>query len=371
MIACAVIVTVIWAYLLLARGRFWQSGPVLPDETLRAGEVVAIVVPARDEAEVIDNSLRSLLAQDYPAAFRVIMVDDNSTDHTGSIARAINDRRMTVVNGLPRPDGWSGKLWAVQQGIAEAGDAALILLTDADIVHGPSHLRSLVAHAQRNGLDLTSEMVTLACESWAERAFVPAFVFFFQLLYPFAWVNDRDKPTAAAAGGTILIRRSALERIGGIESVKGELIDDVALAAAVKKGGPIWLGHATDTKSVRRYHSPADIWDMITRTAYVQLRHSPLLLAATVIAMVIVWLLPPMLTLLGHGAVAWISLAAWLMLSASFLPTLRRFRQSLAWAGLLPLIALFYTIATIGSAINYHFGRGFAWKGRAYQGTAS
>jgi hopene-associated glycosyltransferase HpnB len=212
-------------------------------------------------------------------------------------------------------------------------------------------------------------MVRLKCDSWAERALVPAFVFFFQLLYPFAWVNDGLRTTAAAAGGTVLIRREALRRIGGIASVRGALIDDVALATAVKKGGRIWLGHSDLARSVRPYGSPVEVWQMIARTAFVQLRYSFLLLVLTTCGMALTWLGPPMLTLFGHGTVFWCGLIAWLMLSASFLPTLRRFGRWPLWAPLLPLIAAFYMAATIGSATNHYVGRGVAWKGRAYPET--
>jgi hopene-associated glycosyltransferase HpnB len=325
-------------------------------------------VPARDEAPVIEATMRSLLAQDYAGPFRLILVDDNSTDGTGGIARSIGDARLTVIAGAPCPTGWSGKLWAVSQGIAEAGDVELVLLTDADIVHEPAHLSALVSRIERNSLDLVSEMVKLACDSWAERVLVPAFVYFFQLLYPFAWVNDGLKGTAAAAGGTILIRRRALQRIGGVESVRGALIDDVALATAVKKGGRIWLGHADLARSVRPYPSVADIWCMIARTAFVQLRFSVLLLLATTLGMALVWLVPPAAVLFGHGRAFWCGLAAWMLLAGSYLPTLGRFRRSPLWAPLLPLIALFYMAATIGSAVNHFRGAGVAWKGRAYPG---
>jgi hopene-associated glycosyltransferase HpnB len=383
----------IWLYLLFGHGQFWRSGPVLPPvppgAVPSAGGVppdavsmnvpstgapasaavpsVAVVVPARDEAPLIGETLRSLLAQDYGGAFRVILVDDGSADGTGRIAAALNDPRLTVVTGAARPAGWSGKLWAVQQGVAEAGAADLLLLTDADIVHEPGHLGMLVAQAERFDLDLVSEMVRLACDSWAERALVPAFVFFFQLLYPFAWVNDGLRGTAAAAGGTILIRQRALQRIGGMESVRGALIDDVALAAAVKKGGRIWLGHATLARSVRPYPGVADIWRMVTRTAYVQLRYSPLLLLATTLAMLLTWIVPPAVALTGHGAAAWYGLIAWIMLTASYLPTLRRYGRYPLWAPFLPLVAAFYMAATIGAAANHYRGRGVAWKGRAYQ----
>ena len=280
-------------------------------------------------------------------------------------------RSLTVIEAGARPAGWSGKLWAVSRGVAEAADAELLLLTDADIVHQPAHVSTLVAHIEQHDLDLVSEMVELACDSVAERALVSAFVFFFQLLYPFAKVNEGSGRTAAAAGGTMLIRQRALRRIGGVDSVKGALIDDVALAAKVKQGGNIWLGHATLARSVRPYPGFADIWRMIARTAYVQLRFSPALLAATTAGMAVTWLVPPAAALFGHGAAFACGLAAWIMLAASYVPTLRRFGRSLLWAPVLPLIAAFYMAATIGSAVNHHLGRGVAWKGRDYQGSAA
>ena len=245
MTTLAVLSLLIWLYLLLAHGRFWQSGPELAPARPADAPPVAVVVPARDEAPLIGRTLRSLLAQDYAGPLRIVLVDDGSSDGTGAIARAPRRRAARRCStAQPRPAGWSGKLWAVAQGIAEAGDAELVLLTDADIVHDPRHVATLVAQAERGDLDLVSEMVALACDTPAERALVPAFVFFFQLLYPFAWVNDPLRATAAAAGGTILIRRRALQRIGGVAAVRGALIDDVALAAAVKRGGRIWLGHS-------------------------------------------------------------------------------------------------------------------------------
>jgi hopene-associated glycosyltransferase HpnB len=383
MLFLTILACLIWLYLLLGHGRFWQSGPELPPApaAVAAGvsppatPSVAIVVPARDEAPVIAVTLNSLRGQDYPGPFRIILVDDSSTDGTGTIARDLagdpapaNQPPLTVLTGAPRPAGWSGKLWAVAQGVAEAGDAELLLLTDADIEHLPGHLTALVAQQQRTGCDMVSEMVALRCQSLAERSLVPAFVFFFQLLYPFFWVNDPLRGTAAAAGGTILLHRRALARIGGIEAVRGKLIDDVALAAAVKQGGRIWLGHSALARSVRPYPDFADVWRMVARTAYVQLRFSPLLLLGTTLGMALVWLLPPIAALFGHGLPRWLGLAAWVMLSASYLPTLRRYRRPPLWAPFLPLVAAFYMAATIGSAINHYRGRGVAWKGRAYQG---
>ncbi len=358
----------IWLYLLLEHGRFWHSEPELTPSRPDAAPAVAVVVPARDEAPLIEQSLRSLLAQDYAGPLRVIMVDDGSHDGTGAIARAIGDPNLVVLDGQPRPAGWSGKLWAVAQGLAEAGSAELVLLADADIVHQPRHLATLVAQLERGDLDLVSEMVALACETPAEHALVPAFVYFFQLLYPFMWVNDPLRATAAAAGGTMLLRRRALDRIGGVAAVRGALIDDVALAAAVKRGGRIWLGHSGLARSVRSYPAIADIWRMVSRTAYVQLHFSRWLLAATVLAMGLTFLVPPIAALFGHGLARWLGWIAWGAMAASYQPTLHRYRRSVLWAPCLPAVAAFYLAATIGSALKHHLGRGVAWKGRAYQG---
>jgi hopene-associated glycosyltransferase HpnB len=368
MTTLAALALLIWLYLLLAHGRFWHSGPELTPSRPDAAPAVAVVVPARDEAPLIEQSLRSLLAQDYAGPVRVIVVDDGSHDGTGAIARDISDPNLVVLNGQPRPAGWSGKLWAVAQGLAEAGSADLVLLADADIVHQPRHLATLVARAERGDLDLVSEMVALACETPAEHALVPAFVYFFQLLYPFMWVNDPLRATAAAAGGTMLLRRRALDRIGGVAAVRTALIDDVALAAAVKRGGRIWLGHSGLARSVRSYPAMADIWRMISRTAYVQLHFSRWLLAATVLAMGLTFLVPPIAALFGHGLARWLGWIAWGAMAASYQPTLHRYHRSVLWAPCLPAVAAFYLAATLGSAWNHHRGPGVAWKGRAYQG---
>jgi hopene-associated glycosyltransferase HpnB len=366
MTVIAAISLAIWIYLLAAHGRFWQSGPTLAVSRPTITPAVAAIVPARDEAPLIARTLGSLLAQDYPGRFRVILVDDNSTDDSAEIARALNSPRLIVFSGAPRPPNWAGKLWAVAQGIAEAEEADFLLFTDADIEHDPAHVANLIAHAERHELDLVSEMVALSCATWAEHALIPAFVFFFQLLYPFAHVNDPLRATAAAAGGTVLIRRRALTRIGGIESIRSALIDDVALAAKIKIGGPIWLGHATLARSIRPYPRLTDIWRMITRSAYVQLRYSPVLLVVCTIAMALVWIVPPLAVILGTATARILGALTWAAMAWSYLPTLRRFGLSLFWAPCLPVIALFYLAATVGSAVNHYFGRGVAWKGRAY-----
>jgi hopene-associated glycosyltransferase HpnB len=362
----------IWCWLLTMHGRFWSAGPVLPVAVPQRAPPVVIVVPARDEAPFIGPAIRSLLAQNYPGEFRVVLVDDRSEDGTGAIVRAIADPRLSVIDGAPLPAGWAGKLWALRQGIAERepdeSPPEYFFLTDADVEHDPPHLSSLVAVAEQHDLDMVSEMVTLSCDSWAEKALVPAFVFYFQLLYPFARVNNPLCATAAAAGGTILIRRRALMRIGGIESVRGALIDDVALAGAVKAGGRIFLGHSALARSMRPYPGIADIWRMITRSAYAQLHFSRVLLIGTTLAMALIWLVPPLAILSPHAPQRFLGLLTWAMFAGAYLPTLARFRRSFVWAVFLPVTAMFYMAATIGSAVNHHRGRGVVWKGRAYAG---
>ncbi len=353
----------IWLYLFCAHGRFWRSVPELPAAIPPTCPPVDIIVPARDEAPTIRAAIASLLAQDYGGTCRVILVDDNSSDGTAALAGTAPN--LQIISLRSKPADWSGKLWAVSQGIA-AGEAPLLLLTDADIVHDPRHLASLVAKLLESKLDMVSEMVRLNCESLAERALVPAFVYFFQMLYPFARVNNPQSPVAAAAGGTVLIRREALEQIGGIEAIKHALIDDVALARAVKKSGPIFLGHSGLAASIRPYPHFADIGQMISRTAFTQLRYSALWLALTVAGLTVIWLVPIWEMVLGVGwrfdlAVATVCLAA-----VSYMPTLARYGRSKFWVLALPLIAMFYMAATVGSALDYWRGRGARWKSRAY-----
>jgi hopene-associated glycosyltransferase HpnB len=353
----------VWVYLVLAHGRFWSSTPELPPASPSELPDVDIVIPARDEAETIGPVIASLLAQDYAGRFRIFLVDDNSTD--GTAAKAGSAPHLTIIKGQPKPEGWSGKLWAVSQGIA-ASNAPVLLFADADIVHDPRHLSALVSKLQQP-VDMVSEMVRLNCASFAERALVPAFVYFFQMLYPFARVNDPRSAVAAAAGGTVLIRRTALERIGGIAAIRNALIDDVTLAKAVKAtGGAIYLGHSGLATSIRPYPHWRDLWDMIARTAFTQLRYSALLLLLTLIGLALVWLVPVGEAFLGHGLARAVGLAAFVLAGLSYLPTLTRYRQSPLWTLALPLIALFYMAATLGSALNYWLGRGARWKNRAY-----
>src|SRR5262249_36524127 len=293
----------------------------------------------------IGGSIASLLAQDYRGQWTIILVDDDSSDSTGDIARRIagSDPRLHVLRGCGLPVGWTGKLWAVKQGLDAAAGLAqpprYVLLTDADIGHSPDSVGRLVGHAGRNALVLTSLMVKLACESFAERLAVPAFIFFFQMLYPFSWVNRRQSAVAAAAGGCMLVRPDVVRQAGGIEAVRGALIDDCALATALKAHGPIWLGLTERVRSIRRYGTLADIRRMVARSAYAQLRYSPLVLAATLAAMALTYLVPPVMVILGSGIERMLAAAACTLMFVAFQPTLRFYRLSPLWGFVLPVIA--------------------------------
>jgi hopene-associated glycosyltransferase HpnB len=358
-----VVSLIVWLYLILAHGRFWLSGPQLPPAAPIETPDVDIIVPARDEAQTIRAVIASLLAQDYAGRFRVILVDDSSADGTAGLAGAAPN--LTVLSGVARPAGWSGKLWALSQGIS-ASAAPVVLLADADIVHDPRHLSALVARLQQPPVQMASEMVLLNCASLAERTLVPAFVYFFQLLYPFARVNDPRSSAAAASGGTVLIRRASLERIGGLAAIRGALIDDVTLAKAVKKLGPIYLGHSGLATSIRPYPRFADLYRLIARTAFTQLRHSGIILGATLLGLSLVWLVPISAAVFASGWPRLAGCCGYALATASYLPTLKRYRRSPLYALLLPLIAAFYMSATVGSALSYWFGGGASWKGRAY-----
>ena len=371
----------IWLFLLLFWGNFWRGDRRIETEpeVLARCPTVCAIVPARDEAESIENSLTSLLNQDYLGKFSIVLVDDNSSDRTAEIARYTAERlnksqRLTVVSGKPLALGWKGKLWAMQQGIAEARlrtTPEYFLLTDADIQHPTDNIRRLVAKAESQKLDLVSLMVLLRCQSFWEKLLIPAFVFFFQKLYPFAWVNSPDRSMAAAAGGCILISNQALTEIGGIATIKDALIDDCSLAKAVKsKGKSIWLGLSETTISLRGYDNLSVIWDTIARTAYTQLNYSPLLLFGTVIGMIVVYLVSPVCLIVGIFTLNWLlittSILTWLLMTWAYLPTIKLYKSSIVWAFCLPAIALFYTLMTIDSAIKYYRGQGGAWKGRTY-----
>ena len=369
-------VLAIWLYLLAGRGAFWLARERDGDAPAWDGAwpAVAAVIAARDEAECVGKTVTSLLQQDYPGEFSVILVDDQSRDGTAAVARGAAaalgaPARLTVVTGQPLAPGWTGKLWAQHQGVALAENLAAqpdyLLLTDADIVYAPEALSRLVARAQRGGFVLTSLMVKLRCKSFAERAFIPAFVFFFQMLYPFAWANDPRRATAAAAGGCMLVRRQALHAAGGMAAIRTALIDDCALAKALKRRGPIWIGLTERVHSIRAYPRIADIRRMVARTAYAQLDYSPWLLLGTVCGLVLTYLAPVAFALAARGLPQLFGIAAWLALALAFQPTLRLYRRSMAWGFALPAIAAAYMAFTVDSAYQHARGRGGMWKGRA------
>ena len=360
----------VWLYLIAFRGGFWRVRPEAIPGSPPPRSVVA-VIPARDEAEVVGRAIASLLAQRYVGALHIILVDDHSSDGTAAIAAAAADAAgaadcLTIAASKPLPTGWSGKLWAVRQGIeiARRFEPDYVLLTDADIVHSPTNIGELVARAEAGGYELVSLMVRLNCRSVWERLLIPAFVFFFFKLYPPRWVADRASRIAAAAGGCMLLRRNTLDRIGGIESIRHEIIDDCALARLVKSSGRIWLGATKDTCSIREYTSWRTIWEMIARCAFAQLGYSGGALLGTVAGMGLIYAAPPLLLLSGSTGARVFGAAAWLGMSLAFLPILRLYRCPAVLAPLLPAIALFYTAATVGSAILFWRGRGGSWKGR-------
>jgi hopene-associated glycosyltransferase HpnB len=361
--AIALLSLCIWVYLFSAHGKFWTSSPELRPAVPDHCPDIDVIVPARDEAPTIGAVVGSLLAQDYGGNLRVTLVDDNSSDDTVRLAGTAAN--LQILRLTSKPDGWSGKLWALSQGLA-ATRAPLVLFADADIVHDPRHVSTLVAKLLDARLGMVSEMVHLNCDSVAERALIPAFIYFFQMLYPFARVNDARSKVAAAAGGTVLIRRDVMARIGGLEAISATLIDDVALARAVKKHDGIFLGHSGLARSVRASPRFADIWRMIARTAFTQLKFSSVLLAATLVGLALIWWVPAWAAAFGSDIGRTFGLSACVLAAISYQPTLRRYRRSPLWALLLPLIALFYMSATVGSAVNYWRGAGAEWKRRSY-----
>jgi hopene-associated glycosyltransferase HpnB len=381
---------IIWVFLLLFWGQFWRA-----DQRLEINNIdlpnypnVCAIIPARNEADVLSISLKSLLNQEYSGQFSIILIDDQSTDKTGEVAQEIANNlnqsgRLKVILGKPLPVGWSGKLWAMEQGIQEAQSQNLspdyFLFTDADIEHHSTNLKELVTKAEKENLALTSLMVLLRCDSFWEKFLIPAFVFFFEKLYPFPLVNNPNSPIAAAAGGCILIRRDILEKIGGIEILKQALIDDCSLAIAVKKylqnhpknpEKSIWLGLTETTYSLRPYPDLASIWNMVARTAFTQLNYSTLWLIGTIFGMFLTYLAAPLGLIWGlalkQTSIIIISTITLLIIALSYSPTLRLYKLSPLRALTLPLIALFYSVMTVDSALRYWRGQGGGWKGRVY-----
>jgi hopene-associated glycosyltransferase HpnB len=382
--AVCILAAITWVYLLAGHGGYWRTGQQLPYAAAdpAAWPSVAAVVPARNEAAVLPGTLPTLLGQDYPGAFSVVLVDDDSSDSTASVARSLSQEigpeRLRLVAGRPTPAGWAGKVWAMQQGVLAAGDAGYVLFTDADIGYAPGTVAALVRAAEADDRGLVSQMALLRAATFWERLLVPAFVYFFAQLYPFQRVNKPGARTAAAAGGCMLVRRDALEAAGGLDRIRGARIDDVALGRLLKSPpDPVrcWLGLTTSVVSRRPYPRLAGLWDMIARSAYTQLRYSPAALAGTLAGLLWLYALPPAAALGGLAwlaagggvAAAWLAaagLAGWAIMAVSYVPILRLYRLSPLRAPCLPLIAMLYAAMTTDSARRYHLGRGGQWKGR-------
>ena len=362
----------IWFYIMLGRAGFWNVREAAPIEGVPAAAAVVAVIPARNEAAGIAGTVSSLLGQTHEGSLDIVLVDDHSDDGTADLAQAAAralgaESRLDIVAARALPPGWTGKLWAVSEGLARAREkpAHFVLLTDADIVHAPDNVSNLVKRARAEDLDLTSLMVRLSTETMAEKALIPSFVFFFFMLYPPRLAADPRSRVAGAAGGCMLVRPAAIDRMGGIAAIRGALIDDCALAAAIKRsGGRIRLDPSRTTRSSRVYDSAGEIWSMIARTAFTQLRHSWLLLSATMLGMALTYAAPPLLAILATGPARWLGLGAWLVMAFCFVPTARLYDRHPAWGLALPAIAMFYAAATLASAIAYGRGRGGRWKGR-------
>ena len=390
---------VIWIVLLLFWGNFWRC-----DQRLDPGDVqdsvetwpnVCAIIPARDEADSIGQTVHSLLSQNYPGVFNVILVDDQSSDGTADIAHKTacdlgQRERLTILTTPDLPQGWAGKLWAVHTGVSSLDSSQelkspnakeqapeFLLLTDADIVHPQGNLKTLIAKAVTEQRAMVSLMVQLHCQTFWEKALIPAFIFFFQKLYPFPWANNPNRKLAAAAGGCILVSRKAFQNAGGIPAIKDALIDDCSLAAAIKhntpsdqKWGRIWLGLSTQTTSLRIYDTLDTIWTMVARTAFTQLGYSSVYLAGSVLGMLLVYLWPPIGLIIGSltGNIGIIATAglAWFIMAIAYTPTIRLYQLNLLWSLALPAVAFLYTLMTIDSALQYWQGKGGAWKGRVY-----
>lgn len=382
----AAIPLAIWIYLLCARGGFWRVSGQAPGALQEArvaaaahpAQRLAVIIPARNEAPVIAAALRSLLEQQFSGSIEIFVIDDGSTDGTAEAACAVaaqagGNRLLHVLRGAPLQPGWTGKLWAMSQGVTAAAalDADYLLFTDADIHHEPDSVARLIGLAETTGSDLVSFMAKLSTRTLAERCLIPAFVFFFFMIYPPAWVLDSTARTAAAAGGCMLIRPRALTRAGGLAAIRDQLIDDCALARAVKSsGGRLWLGLTDRVRSLRGYGSFAEIGAMISRTAFAQLRHSYWLLAATLLGLALTYLLPPLLLVTRAPIAATLGAGAWLLMALAYLPMVRFYRAAWPWSLALPLIAAFYAAATLSSAVQYGLGRGGHWKGRVQDARA-
>jgi hopene-associated glycosyltransferase HpnB len=375
--ALGIIALAIWLHLFFGRGWFWRIRKLDADAFVGKARTewprIVVVVPARNEAETIEATVTGLVRQDYSGEFSVVVVDDHSDDATATLVRQVADQnhagdRVRVTSASALSESWTGKLWALNEGVAAdaAEEPTYYWFTDADVSHAPDTLRRLVVRAEEERLDLASLMVLLQAKSLPERALIPAFLYFFLMLYPPKWIADEELSTAGAAGGCILIRRKALERIGGLAAIRSEVIDDCALAKAVKlSGGKVWMGLTRKSTSLRAYGTFGEIRDLISRTAFTQLRYSTLILVGTLAGMLLTYVAPVILLFARDSTARMLGVVAWLLMTLSFLLTVRFYRLSIVWAPLLPLIAVFYTYSTWLSAVRFWLGRGGLWKGRA------
>jgi len=385
-VAC-VLAAIAWLYLLVAHGGYWRTGCRLPVGDRDAGGVaggwpsVVAVVPARDEAAILPLTLPSLLGQRYLGEFSVVLVDDGSSDGTARVAESLGQTAgavLKVIAGRPVPEGWAGKVWAMAQGVAAAGECDYLLFTDADIAFGSGAVEELARAAVTDDRALLSQMALLRADTGWEKWIVPAFVYFFAQLYPFRRVGQPRARTAAAAGGCMLVRREVLTAAGGLERIRGARIDDIALARLLKRppvAARCWVGFSTDVRSRRPYPRLAPLWGMVARSAYTQLRYSPALLACVVAGLAWLYLLPPVAAIGGLAALAagagtvaaWCAaagFAGWAVQAVTFVPMLRLYRLSWLRAPALPLVALLYAGMTVDSARRHYAGRGGEWKGR-------
>lgn len=363
----------IWLYLLTARGGYWRTNTAPLPPPPEQWPDITVIIPARNEEAVIGSTITSLLNQEYAGNVQIILVDDHSSDGTQNIARQAaqhcqQNENLTILGAPPLPHDWSGKVWAMQQGYLHAIEkehhTPYLFFTDADIDHGPHTLQSLVQRAEGEQLDLVSLMVLLQNKTFSEKSMIPAFVYFFKMLYPFAWINKPGHPLAGAAGGAMLIRNKALQAVNGLQCIQDALIDDCSLGRALKANGKIWLGLTQNSLSTRGYEKMSEIWMMITRSAYTQLNYKPWMLVGSLVGLTFTFLMPVVLSFSSHPITQTLGIASWLCMSASYLPMLRYYRQSILWAPSLPITALIYMGATFDSARRYYAGKGGQWKGR-------
>lgn len=357
---------VIWVGILLLPWRPWSTAEAMDPVDPKEGNFsdVTVLIPARNEASFIISTLQGLCNQGQ--GLKIILIDDQSDDETVQIAQSLDLEDLRIITGQPLPLGWSGKLWALEQGRRYV-DTELTLLLDADIELAPGLLQALCWKMKNEGLGMVSLMAQLRMVGFWEKLLMPAFIYFFKLLYPFQLSNSPGKRVAAAAGGCILIRTRLIEELGGFAPIKSTLIDDCALAREIKsRGGKTWTGLTHSVQSLRRYTNLASIWTMVARTAFTQLQYSIALLLLCSIIMIIAFVIPLMGLFAPSHRVALLSVSTLAIMMFSYSPTLRYYGLSSAWSLTLPGVGLLYLMMTWTSAVRYMLGERSHWKGRVY-----